>query len=407
MSTVYTDKKAGETDVAYLVMSAPDDFVHDRFARELIRAGAQLQRYGAGLKMSCRGVDWKAILQGASASLSITERHDIRVATIPPGKGSAALASAIFGARRLDERLDQFSSEWVKDIINRNAVAIHFQPLIQHPPGRLHGYEYFMRGMDDAGGFIPPAKMFAAAGHLGLFPRLDEMCRLAAIARAAESGITGQLFLNFYPAAIYNPQSCLRNTVAAIEAAGFKPEQVTFEAPASHADVDRNHLAGILSHCRALGFKVALKHVGAEHASLAALTDPRPDYLKFDGGLVRRAAQSEAGGSSRSSDARAIREMTEAARQRGIMTIAGGIETEQEIKFAFDAGIRITQGYYHAKPAGAAVTPEAAKEILRRVKEVYANGKGKTAGESSKPWDISGLYQKLTTLAHAPPRKSA
>jgi EAL domain-containing protein (putative c-di-GMP-specific phosphodiesterase class I) len=408
MSTTPTHQTAKEPEVAYLVLSAPDDFAHDRFARALIAAGAQLQRYGTGLKMPCRGIDWKSILQSASATLSVTERHDIRVATVLAGKGPAAMANAMFGARRLDERLDQLSCEWVKEVLKRGAIAIHFQPLIQQPPGRLHGYEYFMRGVDGAGNFIPPAKMFDAAGHLGLFARLDEMCRLAAIARAAALGLTGQLFLNFYPAAIYNPQTCLRNTVAAIASAGMKPDQVTFEAPASHADVDRTHLCNILNHCRSLGFKVALKHIQAQDASLLALSDLRPDYLKFDGAFIRRAAQSsQSTNSGQASDARVIRDMTEAARQQGTMTIAGGIETEQEMKFAFDAGIRISQGFYHAKPAGEAIAPDAIHEMLRRAKDAYANGKEKRVGETSKPWDISGLYQKLATLAHAPPRKSA
>ncbi|HZK81810.1 MAG TPA: EAL domain-containing protein [Humisphaera sp.] len=424
MSTASIDQSAREPDVAYLALAAPDDHVHDRLARALIAAGAQLQRYGDGLKMPCREIDWKSILQTASATLSITERHDIRLATILTGKGSAAMANAMFGARRLDERLDQLSSEWLTDVLNRGGIAIHFQPLIQQPPGRLHGYEYFMRGIDATGDFIPPAKMFAAAGHLGLFARLDEMCRLAAISRAAALGLTGQLFLNFYPAAIYNPQTCLRNTITAIESAGIKPDQVTFEAPASHVDVDRTHLEGILRHCQSLGFKVALKHVRAQEASLLALADLRLDYLKFDGDFLRRAAQSVPSTSSgeihsaslgqshstssrETSDARLIREMTEAARQQGTMTIAGGIETEREMRFAFDAGIRLSQGFYHAMPTGEAIAPDAIQEILRRGRDAYAASKGKPGGESDKPWDISGLYQNLATLAHAPSRKSA
>jgi len=167
MTATANHRNAVEPDVAYLVVTAPDDFVHDRFARALIAAGGQLQRYGVGLKMPCRGVDWKSILRTAGESLSITERHDIRVATVQSGKGPAALAAAIFGARRLDERLNQLASEWLDDVLKRRALAIHFQPLIQQPPGRIYGYEYFMRGVDDAGAMISPAKMFEAAGIWG------------------------------------------------------------------------------------------------------------------------------------------------------------------------------------------------------------------------------------------------
>jgi EAL domain-containing protein (putative c-di-GMP-specific phosphodiesterase class I) len=402
MATVKTNDHTAELDVAYLVVTAPDDFVHDRFARALIAAGGQLQRYGVGLKMPCRGVDWKSILRTAGESLSITERHDVRVATVPSGKGPAALAGAIFGARRLDERLNQLASEWLPDVLKRRALAIHFQPLIQQPPGRIYGYEYFMRGIDEAGAIIPPAKMFEAAGHLGLFAKLDEMCRLAAIARAVELGLTGQLFLNFCPAAIYNPETCLRKTIAAIQSAGMNPDRITFEAPAPNGDIDRTHLIGILRYCQSLGFKVAIKHIRADHTSSRPVGDLRPDYLKLDGALIRRAAHP-----LNTADAGAVREIVEAARKQDTATIAGGIETEQEMKFAFDAGIRLSQGFYHAPPSGEAISADATKEILRRAKDAYAATKGKPGEESGKPWDFSALYRNLSTIAHAPPRKSA
>ncbi|MDB5332569.1 MAG: putative diguanylate phosphodiesterase [Phycisphaerales bacterium] len=380
-----------------LLFSAPHSSVSGHLASVLTAAGAQLEICDLGLKMNCRDVDWRALVQAAACSLSPPERRDIRIAQVPAGEGANAIHAAIFNARRLEEFLDEMNATWLADVLARDAIAIHFQPLVQFPPGRVHGYECFARGVGQGGALIAPAKLFEAARRLDALSSLDHKCRVAAIHRAAELGMHHvQLFLNFSAAAIYSPAFCLAPTLAAAQAAGLATENLTFEVADCEHVADRHHLTEILRFLRAQGCKVALDGVTNGSAPLLALADLRPDYLKLEGEFVRQAAR-------RSPEARLVRDLAEAARQHGIITVATGIETEQEFKFVRSAGIRVTQGNFHGHPAPEPPSPEQSARTLQRVKETCTpKPTPTTTPTTSAPWDISGLYATLASSVRQP-----
>jgi EAL domain-containing protein (putative c-di-GMP-specific phosphodiesterase class I) len=241
-------------------------------------------------------------------------------------------------------------------------LRIHFQPLVQYPPGRVHGYECLVRGVGADGRLIPPARLFEAAGRLGMAYLLDQQSCRAAVAGAAEVGFSNvTYFINVMAGAIDNPDVCARSTAAAVEIGGLRPEQVTFEIVASEGCRDRKHLARLVRCYREAGFGVSLDDVGAGTASLLSLDELRPDYVKLDAELCRRAADHRA-------EAGFLRELSETARQRGIIAIAKGIETEDQLRFAIDAGVRVTQGYVHAHPAATPLDAPGEDAVLRQVR---------------------------------------
>ncbi|MDB5304018.1 MAG: hypothetical protein JWM97_1567, partial [Phycisphaerales bacterium] len=146
-----------EAPVDCLLFSAPHPSVADHLAAVLAAAGAQLEACDVGLKMRCEGIDWKPLVRAAAQSLSHPERRDIRIAPVPAGDGIGALSGAMFNAHRLEEFVDRIASEWLIDLLARDAIAVHFQPLVQFPPGRIHGYECFARGIPPGGPPLAPA----------------------------------------------------------------------------------------------------------------------------------------------------------------------------------------------------------------------------------------------------------
>ena len=78
--------------------------------------------------------------------------------------------------------------------------------------------------------------------------------------------------------------------------------------------------------------EIALDDVGAGYSSLLNLAYLRPDYIKLDGELVRRAAEGAL-------EYKIVSDLAETARQNGIITIAEGIETEPQLHKALACGI--------------------------------------------------------------------
>jgi EAL domain-containing protein (putative c-di-GMP-specific phosphodiesterase class I) len=226
-----------------------------------------------------------------------------------------------------------------------------------------------MRGIDADGRLIPPGRMFDAARVLERTAELDARCQSAALReigglnRGAPRGLT--YFINFVPGALADARRSLGAVMDAVNAGGLRPGQVVFEVVETDKVQSRRELQGLLRTYRKAGFKVALDDVGAGYSSLLSLGHLRPDYIKLDGELVRRAATSAL-------EAKMVRDLAETARQNGIIAIAEGIETADHLRLAMSAGIRITQGYLHARPQPRPLTGDEAAAITHRAAEIAA-----------------------------------
>lgn len=350
-----------EDSVECLLLSAPNLVAAHRLEFQLIAAGIDAAMGQLGLRINCREADWRSILRAVAQGLSPLEQRDTRVAIVGPGNDPMSLQQAAFRAHPLPEVLNRLDHEWILEVVRQGAIQMHYQPLVQYPPGRVHGYECLMRGIDEGGRLIPPLRMFEAARTMGCIPALDWMCRIAAIRSAAPlRGTATSLFVNLIPSAILDPRRCLVAMLDELERTGLRPGQIVLEVIETDRVHDQRHLVDLLRHYRKAGFKVALDDVGAGYASLLSVARLRPDYIKIEGELVRQGARC-------AMEAKIVRDLAETARQNGIITVAEGIETEAELRFALSCGIRITQGYYHARPAPELLSSAQARQIAQRV----------------------------------------
>lgn len=350
--------------VDYLLISTPNLLIAGRIRAQLEAAGIRTETSDLGLEVWCGTTDWRLAAESIGLILSPLERHDTRVATVSMGHDPSSLHRAIFRAKSFEELVTEMRESWLEDVLAAGRIAMHFQPMVQYPPGRVHGYECLMRGVDESGNLIAPARMFEAAATLDRIRELDEQCRteaLRACAKLADPNL--MFFINFIPSAIVDPDRFLSSLNREIGRGGLRPQQIVFEVVETDRVHDQRHLLGILKRLRKAGFQVALDDVGAGYSSLLSLSRLRPDYIKLDGELVRRAAFS-------AMEAKMIADLAEAARQNGIITIAEGIETEQQLKLVLDCGIRLTQGYVHAHPQPMLLEPTSQRGILDRLTAV-------------------------------------
>lgn len=144
-------------------------------------------------------------------------------------------------------------------------------------------------------------------------------------------GVEGNLFINFTPAAVYDPVFCLRSTVEAVEAAGISPERIVFEVTETEEAKDVDHLKNIAAFYREKGFRVALDDVGSGYSSLNMIHRLRPDFIKLDMQLVRGVDQDPY-------KALVAGKVLEMARGLGVETIVEGVETEGELAWAREQG---------------------------------------------------------------------
>lgn len=247
--------------------------------------------------------------------------------------------------------LSQFEGQWLAALLAERRLTSYFQPIVDcSEPDNVLGYECLLRGLQPAGELIHPGRLYDTARDSRLLHQLDQAARLTAIASAARERIEGRVFINFDPAAIYAPESCLQSTVEAVELSGLRREQIVFEVVNSERIEDERHLCKILEYYRAAGFEAALDDVGAGYRSLSLLSKLRPDFVKLDMELIRDADhdpyKAQLGG-----------KLLELARGLGIPAIAEGVETEAEWLWLRDHGANFAQGYFFGRPAPTPTRP--------------------------------------------------
>ena len=133
-------------------------------------------------------------------------------------------------------------------------------------------------------------------------------------------------------------------TVAAISEVGIPPANVVFEIIESDHTPDANHLKSLIAYYRQAGFRVALDDLGAGYSSLNLIHQLRPDIMKLDMELIRGIHQD-------SYKASITEKLLELAQKLGILTVAEGIETPEELRWVREHGVDFVQGYLIARPS--------------------------------------------------------
>jgi EAL domain-containing protein (putative c-di-GMP-specific phosphodiesterase class I) len=170
----------------------------------------------------------------------------------------------------------------------------------------------------------------------------DSHARGLSIRSAAAQSKQGKYFVNFMPSSIYNPEFCMKSTMAALEESGMSPENIVFEVVESDRVRDPAHLRKICDYYRRHGFAFALDDVGTGANSLQMVCDLQPDYIKLDKSLVENVEQSMY--------AATIRKLVELAAQFGVTVIAEGVEKLQTMENLWLLGVQCMQGYYFGRP---------------------------------------------------------
>lgn len=241
-------------------------------------------------------------------------------------------------------------SGWLLEMMSEERLTSYFQPIVQaKDTAQVFAQEALLRGIDREGGLVFPDKMLSLAVDADLLFQLDSAARQSAIRQAVHHGIQDHLFINFIPTVIYDPVSCLRSTIKAIDAAGIPHEHVVFEVVESQQTQDVSHLKNILSFYQEAGFRVALDDLGSGYSSLNLIHQLRPDFIKLDMELTRNVHQDPY-------KALIAEKLLEIAQGLNIPAIAEGIECVEELSWVRDHGATFVQGYLIGRPAALPLT---------------------------------------------------
>lgn len=220
-----------------------------------------------------------------------------------------------------------------------------FQPIVDVRDRTVVSYEALVRGTDGSGAWQVLQKVTDSNRYT-----FDQACRVKAIELATRLGIPCRLNINFLPNAVYQPEACIRATLAAAERSGFPLDRIAFEVAEQENMVDKGHLQNIMRSYRRHGFGTAIDDFGAGYAGLNLLAEFQPDVIKIDMALLRGIDADPV----RQAIVRGVVGICEALQ---IAVVGEGVETTAELQTLQGMGVHLFQGYLFARPALEALPP--------------------------------------------------
>lgn len=245
----------------------------------------------------------------------------------------------------LTHLMDRMNSRWLISMLDEERYVSYAQPIVSADGDwDTVGYEFLLRGIDPQGDLIPPDTLFGAAKDPQLLFNLDRAARINAVRTAANMNSTDDVFINFLPGSVYDPNVCLQTTIASAKESGIANDRIVIEIVESHQIDDTDHLRNIVDFYRSAGFRIALDDFGTGFNNFDMYVALDPDFIKLDKSLTMNLTDVDPRIAT-------VKGIVRAAHSSKIKVIAEGIETANNARVVSDCGVDRMQGYFFGRPA--------------------------------------------------------
>jgi EAL domain-containing protein (putative c-di-GMP-specific phosphodiesterase class I) len=229
----------------------------------------------------------------------------------------------------------------VRELIERRAVAMVFQPIVGIPSRQRLACEALGRGRHRD---LPedPVELLELAGTLGpeVQVELSQLCRRRAVEMIRDLPEPPLLFLNTHPVELELP-----GLVESLEdLRAFAPHVDLVLEIHETALAQADYIIWLRRRLTNINVGLAYDDFGAGQARLFELAEAPPHYLKFDRRFITGIDQAP------DSRQRLLASLVAATRELLVRTIAEGVETAEEAAACISAGFTHAQGYYFGRP---------------------------------------------------------
>ena len=328
--------------------------VSERLLRDLrlpLPIGDQLVSIEASVGVVCRVDETESEELLGSADLAMYEAKK-------RGKGRYELFDPILQTN-LVERQDVGRA--FEKALAEGELKVHYQPIIGLADGKLIGTEALLRWVDPLRGNIPPSEFLPLAQAMNLMPKVDSFVLRTAVAQLSKWLLTTssgfQMNVNISASKLIQP-GFVEEISDILKRFDAPPSSLVLEITETDLLVDTGRAATVLGRLKATGVKLALDDFGTGYSSLSHVRCFPIDILKIDKSFIDDLGRSDGDGKKQIM-ASVINSM---GRSFGMVTVAEGIESVEQVNLLRRFKCRVGQGYLFARPA----PPEELEDLIER-----------------------------------------
>jgi EAL domain-containing protein (putative c-di-GMP-specific phosphodiesterase class I) len=228
------------------------------------------------------------------------------------------------------------------ELVLEGQVRSVYEPIVEVETRTVFGYEALARGPEGTE-LHAPIRLFEMAGEQDLLFQLDCLCRRSALDGARDYPRGAKLFINVRPTTIHDPSFRAETVHKTLERCELTPSDVVFEISEQESIENFEIFREVRDYYTKLGFQIALDDTGTGYASLEAVMELAPNFIKVDRAFV-------AGIDADVGRQGMLRALQSVAEQIGAQIVAEGLDTIEELEMLRELGIAYGQGWLFGKP---------------------------------------------------------
>ncbi len=222
----------------------------------------------------------------------------------------------------------------------------HYQPLVNAEDGRICAVEALIRWHHPRHGMVGPNRFIPVAEESGLITAIDRWMLHRACRDATAWPADVRVAVNISPIE-FRSGDLVEMIKEALEQSGLPATRLDLEITESVLLQKSERNLSILHRIKRLGVSIVLDDFGTGYSSLGYLRLFPFDKIKVDQSFVREMPY-------RTDCAAIVCAIANLGRELGIVTVAEGVETAEQLDLVRAAGCRQAQGFLFSRPVTAA-----------------------------------------------------
>ncbi len=229
--------------------------------------------------------------------------------------------------------------------IKNKEITVHLQPKVDLRNGEIQSIEALARWVSPKLGFVSPAIFIPVAESAGKVREIDVQVLEIVLSWLAERQKVGKklvkIAVNISPDHFYYTHF-VQDTLKLVRKYEIDPSNIILEVTENIGLVDFQSAFTIIQELKSYGFKTSVDDFGTGFSSLSYLQQLPFTELKIDRSFIN-ALEDPA-------TLAIVRSIIQLALNLGMISVAEGIETEEQVEILRALGCTVGQGYFYFKP---------------------------------------------------------
>ena len=234
----------------------------------------------------------------------------------------------------------------LRSALFNNELVIYYQPQFNGEDKEIIGFEALLRWNHPTKGLLSPDKFMSIAESSGLIVPigawvLEEACKQAH-EWSQKSTKSYRMAVNL-SALQFSHKNLSEQVLSALEVSGLDPSLLELEITESAIIQNVNETLKLLVSLKSLGINLAIDDFGTGYSSLSYLKKFPIDTLKVDKSFVDEIVTNK-------KDAAIAQTILQLANNLGLLSVAEGVETKEQVEGLTNMGCTQFQGFFFSKP---------------------------------------------------------